>query len=609
MKYKFTIGKKIGTGFGVLILFIVIVFGATFFAVNNGIKTFQENHQISNELIQTITPSKEKVTKLKLLIIESEQLAIQWVNNQSVAGVPDKKRLKLIINHKIPTTIDEVNEIAVTWKDSNDLILFKEVESDIKELFVHYQSIMDLLPNIASYDDLFSSFEARDLISQEGSIDKLSAIIDYKLLKLQNKFESKEKTSVDLVSKSSDESKEKFEGLKLYWYLGAALILVAIFIAIFTTSSIVKPVLGLRQILVKLGKGQFPDRKAEVSNDEIGDMSYAMNNLIDGLKRTTDFARQVGQSKFNTPYTPLSEKDELGHALLVMRNELAETERILEEKVKKRTLEVVKQKDEIENQKYILEGLYRDVTDSIIYAKRLQYSILPSIDTINSVCRDNFVYFKPKDIVSGDFYWFEKVNDISLYAAVDCTGHGVPGAFVSMIGANGLNSAVREHGLTKPAEILDLLNTYVSESLNKDDEESSVRDGMDMTLCAVDYENMTLEFAGANNPLYIIRNNKFLIYKADKFAIASFHPGTKKYKNHKIQLQKEDIVYVFSDGYADQFGGPKGKKFMYKKFRNLLLEIHNEPMSVQKQRLYESMKEWCGDIDQVDDILVIGIKI
>ncbi|HIP36425.1 MAG TPA: HAMP domain-containing protein [Crocinitomix sp.] len=608
MNYRFTIGKKIGTGFIVLILFIIVVFGATYLAVNNGIQTFQKNDQTSKELIEIITPSKEKINKLRLLINESKQLAIQWVNNQSREDVPDKVKLKHLIYEDIPAVIDKIEPLSEQWKEKQDTALLNGVKTKIQELFGYYEEVMMFLPDIASYDD-FSYFFARELIAQDGDIPVIFEKIDKDLLKLQDNFEKKEGEALELVKHSSTESKAKFESLKFYWFLGGALIIAAILIAFFTTNTIVKPITKLRSTLLSLGRGEFPKEKMAISNDEIGDMSLAMNKLVDGLKSTTEFAKNVGQSKFDTEYTPLSENDILGHALLKMRDNLAETERILEQKVKQRTEEVVKQRDEIEQQRGKLEELYKNVTDSILYAKRLQYSILPPKEKIQDIIPKSFVYFKPKDIVSGDFYWVEKIKNQSLYAAVDCTGHGVPGAFMSLVGANGLNSAVREHALSKPSEILDYLNEYVSESLNKSAEDSSIRDGMDMTLCAIDYGKMELQYAGANNPLYIIRDGKVLITKADKFAIASFKAGEKKYTNHTIKLEKGDVIYVFSDGYADQFGGVKGKKFMYKNFRKLLVEIHQLSIDEQKEVLHKEMKNWQGDVEQVDDILVIGVKI
>jgi len=282
---------------------------------------------------------------------------------------------------------------------------------------------------------------------------------------------------------------------------------------------------------------------------------------------------------------------------------------MLEQKVQERTEEVVLQRDEIERQRLKLEDLYKDVTDSIRYAKRLQYSILPPNEFIRKVCPESFVLFKPKDIVSGDFYWFFETEGKSLVAAVDCTGHGVPGAFMSLVGANGLNAAVKEHHNITPGLILNELNKFVSDSLNKGSEDNSVRDGMDLSLCSIDYKKMEVAFSGANNPLYIIRNEEFIIVKADKFAIGSFEPGSKEYTTSIVPIEKGDVLYLFSDGYADQFGGEKGKKFLYKQFRDNLLAIHKLTMNQQHDMLKKDIENWQGSYEQVDDILVIGIRI
>ena len=609
MSFRFTIGTKIATGFGILILFIIVVFGATFFAVNNGIETFQENDKTSNELIQVLTPSKEKVTKLRILVNESKLLAIQWVDHQGPNETPDKIRLKNFMEQNIPNTRDEIMELSKNWSDTNDLTLFNKAIGKIDTLFSFYDEIMMLLPDIASYDDPLAVLYLRPMVLQDGEVPVIAGKIDQNLLTLQNSLESKEEDALDLVKTSSEESKESFEALTLYWILGAVLIIIAIVIAVFTTNTIVKPVRSLRGVLLDLGKGIFPKKEIKVANDEIGEMSQAMIGLVDGLKKTTDFANQVGQSNFDYPYEPLSEEDVLGHALLKMKDELAETERILEQKVKERTEEVVKQKDEIESQNQKLEELYKDVTDSIRYAKRLQYSILPPEEKIREICPKSFVLFKPKDIVSGDFYWFDKMENKSFCAAVDCTGHGVPGAFMSLVGANGLNAAVREHHTSTPGEIVDELNSFVAETLNKASEDSDVRDGMDLSLIAINYDTLTLEYAGAYNPIYIVRNKEFIILPADKFAIGSFDPGTKKYTNQEFQLQKDDQIYLFSDGYADQFGGKKGKKFLYKTFREELLRVHEMDPIQQRAELNKTIVDWQGDYAQVDDILVIGIRI
>jgi serine phosphatase RsbU (regulator of sigma subunit) len=355
-------------------------------------------------------------------------------------------------------------------------------------------------------------------------------------------------------------------------------------------------------MLTSMGIGDLPEKVTKVKNDEIGDMAKSMNDLVDALRRTSDFAAEVGKSNFDYPHQPLSDKDTLGKALLKMRDELAETERILEEKVEERTREIEKQKQRVEE-------LYMDVTDSIKYAKRLQDSILPPESKISDLLEDSFVLFKPKDIVSGDFYWLEETKDKVLFAAVDCTGHGVPGAFMSLVGSNGLNHAVKDHGKHTPAEILDDLNVTASQTFNKDVSEKEVSDGMDIALCSISKDRKTLEFSGANNPLYLVRDGKIIKHKADKFAIGSFKNQEKKYTNNSIDVQKGDVIYIFSDGYADQFGGEKGKKFLYSNFRDLLIEIHKKPTAEQKSILNQRIEEWKGNYEQVDDILVFGVRI
>jgi serine phosphatase RsbU (regulator of sigma subunit) len=391
-------------------------------------------------------------------------------------------------------------------------------------------------------------------------------------------------------------------------FSGIALVVGSMLIATFTTRSIVRPIQNLKRMLLMLGRGVIPKHKIDISNDEIGDMSIALNNLVEGFKRTTDFSNQVGIGNFSYKYEPLSDEDVLGHALLKMRDDLAENERILEQKVIERTEEVVRQKEEIEKQRQKLEELYKDVTDSIRYAKRLQDSILPPDAVIRRMLPESFVLFKPKDIVSGDFYWFFERKDKILFAAVDCTGHGVPGAFMSLVGANALNQAVKEHDMVEPAKILEDLNRFSSEALNKN-ADSSVRDGMDLALCAFTKGSAEMEFAGANNPLYIVRNKELISVKPDKFAIGAFEPGTKKYTNHRVKLEKDDVVYIFSDGFADQFGGDKGKKFMYKQFKDLLISISHLSMPEQRNALEDAIEAWKGTFEQIDDILVIGVKI
>ncbi|MDT8412526.1 MAG: SpoIIE family protein phosphatase, partial [Vicingaceae bacterium] len=279
--------------------------------------------------------------------------------------------------------------------------------------------------------------------------------------------------------------------------------------------------------------------------------------------------------------------------------------------------------NKIKAQKLLLEVKSKEVTDSIKYAKRIQSAILPSSKTIKEHLQDSFILYKPKDIVAGDFYWLESKGNTVLFAAADCTGHGVPGAMVSVICNNGLNRSVREYGLTNPSEILNKTREIVISEFDKSEED--VRDGMDIALCSLKYnvndsETVgTLQYAGANNPLWIVRpilNN--LEHQSLNFELIDIRPDKqpigKHFKNlpftsHTIELKKGDTIYIFSDGYADQFGGPKGKKFMYKPFKNLLLSIQGKNMNDQKEILEQRFNEWKGDLEQVDDVCVIGVRI
>jgi GAF domain-containing protein len=285
----------------------------------------------------------------------------------------------------------------------------------------------------------------------------------------------------------------------------------------------------------------------------------------------------------------------------------------LEEKVRERTREVIEQKE-------IIEEKNKSITDSIRYAKRIQDATLPDQSIISQVFTDSFILFRPKDIVSGDFYWFESFTDSngrekSLFAVVDCTGHGVPGAFMSIIGHNALNQIVHEYGITTPALILDKLNQILKDSLVSKAEPGQIqlRDGMDIALCCYHKEEKILEFAGAFNPLYLIRNGELQEFKGDKVAIGagvSDDSGTvTHYHNHLISLQQDDRIVIFSDGYADQFGGPNGKKFKYTRFKEYLLEIQEQPMQHQMRMLDKMFDEWKGDLDQIDDVCIMGVKV
>jgi len=274
---------------------------------------------------------------------------------------------------------------------------------------------------------------------------------------------------------------------------------------------------------------------------------------------------------------------------------------------------------EVSMQAAIIEQKNKDITDSINYARRIQQAILPTAQEMQAVLPDHFVLYQPKDIVSGDFYWCSTVNstpsndaprDLAVVAVVDCTGHGVPGAFMSIVGYTILNQTVREAAVNTPSEALNYLNKEVIRTLKqKADEEWSVKDGMDIALAAIDLAKYELEFAGANNPVYVVRGEEFIELNGDKQPIGAYMQELKPFTNHKLQLQKGDVIYLFTDGYADQFGGPKGKKFRYKQMRELMMRICRRPMAEQRAEMLKVFEEWKGKHEQTDDVCVIGVRV
>ncbi len=262
------------------------------------------------------------------------------------------------------------------------------------------------------------------------------------------------------------------------------------------------------------------------------------------------------------------------------------------------------QKTEVENQKIIVEEKNQEILDSIIYAKRIQNAILPQEKVIKEHLKDSFILYKPKDIVAGDFYWLEHKHNKVLFAAADCTGHGVPGAMVSVVCNNGLNRSVREYGLTDPGEILDKTREIVIQEFEKSEED--VKDGMDIAICVL--ENNKLDYAGANIPLWIIRKEEIIETKPDKQPIGKFD-NSAPFTTHSFDLLKGDTIYIFSDGYVDQFGGGKSKKFKINAFRDLLISIQGQSMQKQKDLIDAAFEKWKENIEQVDDVCVIGVRI
>lgn len=340
------------------------------------------------------------------------------------------------------------------------------------------------------------------------------------------------------------------------------------------------------------------DRNLKASTKQEAKYEYEKQKAIDDLKNEKLIAIEK-QEKEKQQILTIATAGSLGLVvifLIFVFNRLRVT--------KKQKLVIEEQKEIVEIAHHELEEKNQEIMDSITYAKRIQSAILPPDKVVKEYLQDSFILYKPKDIVAGDFYWMEQKNGKVLFAAADCTGHGVPGAMVSVVCNNALNRSVREHGLTDPGEILDKSREIVIQEFEKSDEE--VKDGMDIALCSL--EKNILQYAGAHNPLWIIRKGEVLETKANKQPIGKFD-NKEPYTTHSFELQKGDSIYIFSDGYVDQFGGEKRKKFKVKAFRALLLSIQDKSMEEQKIIIDEVFDAWKGELEQIDDVCVIGVRI
>ncbi|MHC1704747.1 MAG: two-component regulator propeller domain-containing protein [Tenuifilaceae bacterium] len=287
----------------------------------------------------------------------------------------------------------------------------------------------------------------------------------------------------------------------------------------------------------------------------------------------------------------------------------------LEQVVKERTAEVVAQRDHIEIQHKVVSAQKEEITASITYARRIQQAILPGIEILQQNTSDCFILFKPRDIVSGDFYWIGKSENLLIVTAADCTGHGVPGAFMSMLGISFMNKIIKEQKIDKPEEVLSHMRQNVITSLKQGNYEGTTKDGMDMALCVINLDTLMMTFAGAYNPAIIVSNNEIKELKADRMPVG-LHMIMNDFTPETVQLKKGDCVYLFSDGYQDQMGGSEGRKFMRKNLRELLFSIHHKSFCEQREILDNTIENWRkdpsnpeGGIDQMDDILILGMSI
>jgi serine phosphatase RsbU (regulator of sigma subunit)/HAMP domain-containing protein len=595
MAFRFTISRKISLGFGVLIFLTLVAFALTLMTISKS--------RNNNDIVAKIyTPSIDALQEMRLLVARSRNYITSWIKVEMFSN--DKNRLKVLINSDYPQLEKRLDVLSENW-NTGDQKLIDSIFTDCRSLWEAHRTVMTSLSDQDDYNDANVMFFIEPMVLDD----------DEDVQQLTHKITDRLDRLIDAQYKAASQKRnEIIDSFRLLEFVVLLLLIVlpvgGIIIALLTTRSITRPIQSLKRILMQMARGVLPQEAIKNRNDEIGEMSLALNSLVSSMKSTTVFADEIGSGNFSSHYQPLSDEDTLGYALLRMRADLRENERVLEAKVIERTEEVVRQKEEIEVQNRKLEILYKHVTDSIRYAKRLQDAILPPPAVVSRLLPESFILFKPKDIVSGDFYWLNEKNGKIYIAAVDCTGHGVPGAFMSIVANNMLNQVLRLKDTLSAGQMLDQVNKLAAKTINQNVDDSAVRDGMDMTLCIIDPETGTLEMAGANNPLYLFRNGELQEYKADKVAIGyTEYGGTHNFNTTTVQLKKGDMIYLFSDGYADQFGGPKGKKFMVGQFRSFLTTIHTRPVEAQQKLLDETIEMWRGNLEQVDDVLVMGFRI
>jgi len=458
-----------------------------------------------------------------------------------------------------------------------------EIEKQYTEIKIQKQELAKLSEKITIKQQELDN-KMQTLVEQENLIKKQTDDI-----KAQNKIREKQKKEIKDQQKRIETQKNEMN--ELLKEIQLQKVILGLFIAL---------------IIVFAGLGYFIYRAYKIkkqANRELQEKNtkiMAQNEEILQQKEEIETQRDEIEGQRDR----LAEQNE---EILQSNEEIAaqrdEIEKQKEEIEAQRDL-ATKQRDEISKQK-------NEITDSIYYARRIQSAILPPKEFISDILPHHFfILNKPRDIVSGDYYWIAHNSGSTVFAVADCTGHGVPGAFMSMLGVAFLNQIVSVGGHLKANDMLNRLREHIMEALHQTGKEGEAQDGMDIALCILDKKGKKLQYSGANNSLYMIRKGELTEIKADRMPIGIYHlQEQESFTNHVIDLQTNDTIYIFSDGYADQFGGPDRKKFKYGAFKKLLVSIQDKKMKEQSVILDNTIEEWKGELEQIDDILIMGIKI
>jgi serine phosphatase RsbU (regulator of sigma subunit) len=576
--------RKINIGFLVLVIIALAHAVISYLIIDN-------NNQKVTRMTNELNPYVRSLEEFNTLVTESKMYATNWVYLQ--VNDDDKKSLQKLHRTAYPGLKKKLQAQVARLNKSQDESDLKGIFHEFDSLMIQEQMIMLKLSSFEDYEKPEVKFEAEGII-EESVLPMTDTIRKHLEAVITRNQEEAEHLKNEVVAASNKLMTTVF-GFSIGLF--AAVLMASLFIS----RSISKPVLNMKRIVQKLGRGEIPKEQLKVTPDVIGSMVLSVNALSENFEKTSLFADAIRKGDFKADFSLLSEDDQLGHSLLNMRNSLRAYSEDMEAKVRERTREVIEKSEK-------LEEAYDEIRDSINYARRIQEAILPSHDLIARSFPEFFIVYKSKDIVCGDFYWFADRGDEVHIAAVDCTGHGVPGALMTVIGNSLLNQIVNIADMSSPADILNQLDKKLLQTLQQHGV-GNTNDGMDVALCKFNTKKNELTFAGAKRSLYLFRDGIHKEISGNKLPIGSFqYEYEKRFTDHTLSVKPGDTVYLFTDGYQDQFGGPNGKKFMVRQFREMLNNVQPLGMKQQARFLDETFEKWKGKNHQTDDVLVIGIR-
>lgn len=575
---------KITSVFLLVITIVIANIGFNYFII-------KKNKARIAEMTEVINPYIESLEKFKLIVTESKMYATNWVYLQN--SIDDKVSLDSLQKIQFPALKKKLDAQLLQLGKKNDSDSLVDAFLKFYDLIKVEKDIMGTLVGFDDYENPQKKFKCEELV--ESEILPRTQIIMNQLKGLIKR--NREEASILNTEIQQDSS--RMTNIMLFASIG---LFVFIMIAVsFISGGIREPVLKMKNIIQQLGRGELPKEKILANNDVIGEMATSVNTLSDSFTRTSVFASEIGKGNLTVEYNKLSDNDLLGNSLINMRDSLRSYSENMEQQVQERTFEVIEKSAK-------LKIAYSEIKDSINYAKRIQESILPADQMITDVFSNSFIFYRPKDVVCGDFYWFTKIGDEAIIAAVDCTGHGVPGAFMTVIGNSLLNQIITFSGVTNPATILSQLDQKLHQTL-KQHGNIITNDGMDAAVCRYKIGKGEITFSGAKRPLYYFKRGELVEIKGNKSPIGSFtHNLDKNFSEHKIKVSPDDTLYIFSDGLQDQFGGNEGKKFMISRFRNMLQTVQGMSMKDQAEHIEKEINNWQKDYEQTDDMLLIGIR-